>query len=540
MRRAGAAAVLAGVALFAAHALVAPRLVAWTARPALEVEALGPDIVDDPARAGAAGRVREGVRAIEDDDGAAPGLVRHRWIARYRGGVERAVGRVRLVGPLQDVAAPPCGGRLAVGQRLLDDGHAGEGTVAAVVARELTAALRDVDVTGAGDFQRLSKLEVRWASLVAHPYEVGMFGQAALRAPLPMGYLRASAIAHFARVDVPIVVGALPRIDDGELGFTVGVRARLDFDNRVLDWINAKIGGDRLVTRMANGQLDRSLLAALGPPPPLPLPGGRTLTVELCPGRAIEITEGAAAIVPVRWRLGAARAGAAEVRPPAHPPIAWPAVDPSAPLTLDLDLDGLDALAYELWRTGYLDELLASLDLPRRFNEHPLVRELLSLRLAPVTLALPPTLARGEGDRLRLALALAVDVHDGAQVTPAHAWGVLDVGLGGGAPVAAAPAAITSSVELAGLALTCEPAPRRLVPCYADLVASVRDATGDVHATMSDALGGALTALFVDRQLAADGAPAALRITGAQARVVPVGAQAVVRVELAAHLEAPP
>ncbi|HVV83238.1 MAG TPA: hypothetical protein VHE35_09160, partial [Kofleriaceae bacterium] len=106
-------------------------------------------------------------------------------------------------------------------------------------------------------------------------------------------------------------------------------------------------------------------------------------------------------------------------------------------------------------------------------------------------------------------------------------------------PASPAPATIATAVDLAGLDLTCEPRPGLLVPCYPDLVASVRDATGDVHATMSDALGGALTALFVDRELTAGGAPAALSITGARARALPAGDQAIARVELEARLVAP-
>ncbi len=541
--RTGGAAVVAGVGLLVAHAALAPALVAWTARPPLRVAADGPAVVDDPRAAGAGGHPLDGVAAREADDGAAPGLVRHRWSVRYRGGVERAVGRVRLLGPFQDVAAPPCGGRLAVGQRLLDDGHGGPGTVAAVMARELSAALADVDNLAAGSFRRLRGLELRWVTLAQHPFELGMFPAGALRAPLPTGYLRAEAVAVFDRVDVPIVVGALPRVDGASLGFTIGVRARLDFGNRVLDWIKDRVGGDAIVTRIANGQLDTSLLAALGPPPPLELPGGRTLTVELCPDRAVDIVAGSHAAVGVRWRLGGP-VGDARIRPPAHGPIAWPPPDPAAAITLDLDLDGLDGLAYELWRTGALDQLLTELDLPGRFNDHPLVRDLLSVRLAPVRLAWPPTLAAGPGDRLRLALALALDVGDGALTTPAVAWGLLDVGLGGARPAGAAsagagPGAITTTVDIAGLELTCEPRPGLLTPCYPDLVAAVGDATTDVHAAMADALGRALTDLFVDRRLAADAAPAALAITGARARGLRVGAQPLIRVELDARLEPP-
>ncbi len=543
MSRAGAVAVLAGVGLLAAHAVLGPALVAWTARPSLRVQADGPRVVASPAGAGVGGHALDGVVAHEDEDGTRPGLVRHRWSMRYRGGVERTVGRVRLLGPLQDLAAPPCSGRLAVGQALLDDGQAGPGTVSAVLARELTAALADVDNVAAGPFRKLERLQVRWTALVERPFEVSMFPASALRAPMPTGYLRAEAIARFRWVDVPIVVGALPRIDDGTIGFTIAVRARLDFDNRVLDWVNDRLDGDAMVTRLANGQLDTSLLAALGPPPPLELPGGRTLVVELCPDRAVEIGPGSHAAVPVRWRLGGpvGPVGDELIRPPAHGPVTWPPPDPAAALTLDLGLDGLDGLAYELWRTGYLDELLARLDLPRRFNEHPLVAELLSLRLAPLRLALPPTLGVGPGDSLRLAIAAAVEIGDGALVTPASAWGVLDIVLDGARPAAPGVApAIATRVELAGLALTCEPTPGLLTPCYADLVASVRDSTTAVHGAMADALGGALTELFVDRRLSDAAAPAALAITSARGKTLRVGDQAMVRVELAARLEPPP
>ncbi len=546
MSKVGATAVLAGAGLLIAHAALAPALVAWTARPALRVAADGPMVVAEPATAGTGGHTLDGVVALEDDDGDGPGLVRHRWRARYRGGVERVVGRVRLLGRFQDLAAPPCGGRIVVGQRLLDDGHAGPGTVAAVVARELSAALATVDNLAAGRFRKLEGLHLTWTSMLEHPFELGMFPASALRAPTPTGYLRAEAIAVFERVEVPVVVTALPRIDGGQLGFIIGVRARLDFGNRVLDWVNDRLGGNGLVTRVARGQLDTSLLAALGPPPPLELPGGRTLVVELCPDRAVEIVAGSHAAVPVRWRLGNVgnATGDLAIRPPAHGPIVWPPPDPAAALTLDLDLDGLDGLAYELWRTGYFDELLAQLDLPGRFNQDPLVQSLLSLRLGAMRLALPPTLAAGPDQRLRLALAVAVELEDGALITPAQAWGLIDVDLAGrpptGATAATTSSTIATDVDLAGLDLTCEPSPGLLTPCFADLVATVRDATGDVGSTLGGALGDALTALFVDRRLAADLAPAALAITGARAQGRRVGAQAMVRIELDAHLEPPP
>lgn len=523
----GRGAVLVGVALAAAHLAAAPLVERLAARAPLAVETTGPRVVADPATLGPAGALLGG-RADEDDQGAAPGLVRHRWRARYRGGFERAVGRVRLLGPLQDVTAPPCGGRLVVGQRLLDDGHAGPGTVAAVVAHELAHELADLDNVAAGKLRRVSGVSLRWSSLVEHPGELGMFPASALRAPLPTGYLRIEAVLELDRVSVPIVVGALPRIDGGQLGFAVGLRARLDFDNRVLDWLDRKLGADRLVTKVARGQLDASLLAALGPPPPLALPGGRTLTVELCPDRPVDIVSGSHAAVPVRWKLGGPH-GDEAIAPARHGPLPWPAPDPAAALSLDLDLDGLDGLAYELWRTGWLDEQLAALDLPGRFAADPRVAELLTVRLGPPRLTLPPSFAAGPDDRLRLALALGLDVHDGGRATPGVAWGQLDVGL--------AATTDASAVALRGLDLTCEPTPGRLEPCYADLVSLVRDGTGDVGDALTTELLAAVKALFVGRRLATDTAPATLVITDARPLTRTVGGQAMLRVELAATLE---
>ena len=57
------------------------------------------------------------------------------------------------------------------------------------------------------------------------------------------------------------------------------------------------------------------------------------------------------------------------------------------------DEDALNALLYELWRSGYLDRRLAGAGLDRRFNDDPLVTELLSIRISPPRLALPPVIA---------------------------------------------------------------------------------------------------------------------------------------------------
>ncbi len=525
MKAGAGVATLAGLALALGHAFVVPVLLEATARPPLELRWPGPLVADAPAIATAP------TATAESGDGGAPGLVWRRWTVTYRGGVTRAVGAVQLVGPFQDPAAPPCAGRLVVGQRLLDDGRGEPATVAGVIAAELTRELTGSRYLGAGAFRRVEDVRAAWAELASHPRDVALFPRAALAPPAPTGYLRATAVVVFDRVRIPVTIGALPRVDvragAPSLGFVIGVRAALDFDHRALDWLNDRVGGDRLVTRAVSGQLDTALLAALGPPPPLELPGGRQLVVELCPDRPLEIREGAWAAVPLRWRLGgpvAVAAGGPPVRPPARGAARF-AAPAGADLTLDLDLDALNGVLYELWRTGWLDEQLDRAAAHDRFNRDPTVATYLRLRLSPLRLALPPTVRPAGGARLALDLAVRVDLADGPTITPGHAWASLALGLGAG---------LAAEVGVTALELACEPAPGLHRPCYADVVAALRDAAPGAHALLADPLTGALTGLFAARRLSATGAPAALELSNARARVAPDGEA--IRIELDGRL----
>lgn len=519
--RVGGLAALIGVALVAGHAALVPSWVAATSRPALFVDDAPPLVAEvAPIPRPAAG-------AEVHQDGAGPGLVVTRWQARYRGGVTRTIAAPTLVGPFQDVATPPCAGRLAVGQRLLDDG---DGTIAPIVRRELTAALADLDVVGLGRFRRLETLALRWVGLRDHPFDRAMFPAAALRAPQPGGYLRAKATVVFERAKLVVILGAVPRTDGGTLGFTIGLAVHVDVDNRALQWIADRIGVDRLATKFARGQLDTALLAALAPPPPLPLPGGGELIIEPCPDRPVEVVADRYAALALRWRLTApvATEDGVAIRPPRRGPVALPPPRPEAAITFDLDLDGLNGLLYQLWRTGYLDRELDRLDLAGRFNRHPVVASFLTLRLSPVRLALPPVVAPAPPDRLRLDLVTALAIADGAGA-PTEALALAGVALG-----LTGTAGITTEVALAGLELTCRPAPGRLAPCYGDVVDTVRAESGEAPAALGAALSTALTELFVGQRLVTDQAPAELAIVGARAATVAAGAG--VRLELDARI----
>jgi hypothetical protein len=407
----------AGAAIVAAHALALPALERAFARPDLDVTITGGEVARSWSLAGTTPPELGPRLTVELDDAPltaapiGPGLHYLRWTTHYRGGFERRVGAAQLVGPFQDPAHPPCSAHVLVGQRFLDDGHAGPGTVAHAVARELTAQLRGLSQFPIGDFERVSDVHVAWADRAAHPEDLGL-----VRGDDPRTYARATATIEMHRVSIPISVALIPQLVGEELRFLVRVRAHLDFGNRVFDWVSDKFDGDAFATKLAREQVGAGLISALGPPPPLELPGGHTLRFTYC-GQPPLITNGGYASLPLAVAIGDAT-GAARVLPPLLGP-ATAAPPPAAlGLALELDLDALNALLYELWRTGYLDAELDRVGLHRRFNEDPTVQEFLSIRLSAVRLALPPVVsarATPTGPGLRLAAAAQVTIGDGAQ-----------------------------------------------------------------------------------------------------------------------------
>jgi hypothetical protein len=512
----------AGLALFAAHAAALPVLVTECRRDELAVDL----VVGSPAAEELAlhGEVPASIRpavVVRDDDG--PGLHRRRWSIEYRGGFARAVGASQLVGPFQDPAAPPCSGHVIVGQRLLDDGAAGPGTVAAIVARELGANLAGMSVFPIGKFEKLRSLTLSWNRAEATPADRGVVD--AKRAP--HGYIRAHAVVGFARADVPVTVAMIPALVDGKLTFAIKAGARLDFDNRVIQWASDLIGGDRFATSIAQDEIDELLVTVLEPPPPVELPGGRRLVFDYC-GRPPEIAHASHAALPVAVKITGLAAD-----PLILPPSLGPATAPPPPATtrlaLDLDLDALNALLYELWRTGMLDEELAAAGLHDRFNADPTVADFLSIRISPLRLALPPVLT-ATPDRLRMAGELAVTIADGARETTGRVWSSLDFRF------APAPG-VRAAVDVGDLELTCEPRPRHLVPCFGDLVAAIRARAPEVHGTLTETFTGILDEIFVGQRISDDALPAELVVTGVTPQAFLSPPNAKVRLDLAASIE---
>jgi hypothetical protein len=403
-------------------------------------------------------------------------LARTRWSVRYRGGFVREVGATELVGPFQQPGA--CVGRVVVGQQLLD------ASIAPVVGKLIDDELRGENVFPVGDYRRLDKLALRWAQLSAHPDDKPMVGDA------PHGYVRVSARVVFDRVDVPIVVALVP--DGAGVQFRVAARAELDFDNRVVQWVSDKIGGDKLASQLARRQIDNVLVTTLAPPPPFDTGDHQQLQFTYCTG-SIEITEGAYGALP----FAVAFSGT-----PVHVDAPMPAPT-SASLSIDLAPDALNAMLHELWRTGWLDRRLAEAGLDRRFNTDPIVSEYLSVRISPARLALPPVVTPAPGgDKLHLAADARITITDGTKATVGHVFGALDLGF-------------PYSVDVGGVELACEQSPTTLVPCYGDLVAALRDRGPEFHGALTDAFTHLIDQIFVERHL--DGLPADVVIHGARA-----------------------
>ncbi len=105
-----------------------------------------------------------------------------------------------------------------------------------------------------------------------------------------------------------------------------------------------------------------------------------------------------------------------------------------------------------------------------------------------MSLALPPTASPGSATGRSFTLAADADltIRDGATETPAHAFATVGFDVTGGKAVGGD--ALVAQLTLGRLALTCEPKPGLLAPCYGDLVAEM--------AGRADALNGELTRLF--------------------------------------------
>jgi hypothetical protein len=421
-----------------------------------------------------------------------PGLVRKHWRAEYRGGFVREVGATALVGPFQDKpgpspSKPACTGRVVIGEHFLVD------QLQPLMQTTVDAQLRGLDIFPVGKYRRIDKLTLAWAK----------------------GGVHAAARVVFEHVIVPVTVDLVPKVTD-KLAFEIKAHADLDFDNRVLDWISNKVGADKIASQIARDQIKDVLVTTFAPPPPFDLGGGQQLQFTYCDG-PLEIVDGAYGALP----FGVAFTEHAGLRPPKFAVSKRPAPLSSTTLAIDLDVDALNAMLFELWRTGWLDQRLADVGLDRRFNEDPTVTEYLDIRISPVKLALAPVVSPTTN-----GLRLAADARTLIGSTVGRVYGALSFTL----------ETMQPSVDLDDVELSCERTPTLLVPCYSDLVGAMRGRGGEFHGALTSAFTQILADIFVDRHLGASGLPAELVITG----VTPNITGGSLHLELAAKLAPPP
>lgn len=494
-----------GAAIVALHGA----LFAWWV-PDCRRDELAVSIVDQPT-----GETTAAAPDIDDvtvtNDGV-PGLQLTRYSVAYRGGFERSVG-VASLAPRRELSPTGCTGRVVVGQRLLDDGAAGRGTVARELAVALAAELAGETIVGLGEFEYVAGLTLRWTELAKHPEDILWVGNTT-------SYVRATATLIFSRVNIPLQIALVPKITASQLSFEVITVARIEVGNRVLQWITDRLGGDRLATRLARREIDASLVTTLAPPPPFTLPSGEQLTFGYCDG-TIEIVDGTSGALPFRVIVNSPRNGPMFRPAIRHGPARHRPLDPRGALAIDLDLDGANDLLFELWRSGLLDRRLADAGLDQRFNNDPVVSEFLTLRISAPRLARPPVVG-SIAAHLALFADARIAIASEGHTTIGRVWGGLTFAFADRRSKASVPVA----VDLRALELSCErsdpaQAAIALVPCYADLVAAIRDRSDDFHGELSRTFTKLLDDIFVARRISASGLPADLEVEGARVHWVP-------------------
>lgn len=488
-----------GALVFAAHVAALPLLLDRCHQDDLEVRVHGAPAAASFDLRGEVPPSLAGEVAVElsgDPDRA--GLRHVRWTLAHRGGFVRSVGAAQLVGPFQDPAKPACGGRLVVGQAFLDG-------IAPLVKKGIEDSMKGFDEFPVGAFRKVSSAEIRWARFDDTPEDARLFGDLAATAGPTLarlwstdGYARVDVVVELSRVTADVTVALVPRVVEGKLAFELFARADVRYGNRAVDWALDTFRADRYATQVVREQIDDAILQAFDPPPPFELPGGRTLRVDYCPGAHLAMASRQWAALPLGLRFEGPT-GASGILPPRFGPALPPPPAADTSIAFDLDLDTINALLYELWRTGFLDEKLDEAGLDRRFNQDPTVLELLSLRISPLRLALPPVISATPSG-LRMAADLRVSIGDRGAITPARVWGALDVDLTAG----------TTSAGIAELELSCEPEPGLLRPCYGDLVAAMRARAGDARTELSAVLVRILDELFTGQRVSAPDTPAEL------------------------------
>ncbi len=502
MRRVGW---ILGAFVLAAHAALFVLAVDACRRPGLRVE-----VATGTTAAPATKRVV----------GHGPGVERTEWRVRYRGGFERSVGVTRLLGPAQDLDDPPCDVRLHIGQAFLDDGKASPGTVAYFLERELNEALHGEKIWGVGRFEKVSYIAMRWTDARG-------------------GAVRIDLKVRFSKASLPVTIHAMPVIEDRVLRWETETKASVRFQGRARKFFVALFrlqdDADDIATGESTKEVHRvtaRINDALGAPPPVELGDGRALQVVYCdePVRVVDRTMATIpfAIVPLdRGKpLPVHRSRTDE---------SVPALDGAAPLTMDMDLDAINAVLHFLFATGALDEEIERAGVKDWFNEASMVKRFLSVRIDDLRLAMTPDVALHGGPRapFEIAAEARLVLVDGDQRTAARLFGRVAFDLDSDDEGRLRP-----RLHLDELALSCEPSPGILEPCYGAVVEAARRHAPELHGPVADALSVQFDSMLRGRNFGDD--TAYFHVDEARVSVHPAGASGWLRVRLGGRIHSDP
>lgn len=482
-----------GLILAGGSLLALPTVLAGFGRSSLEVHLDAPDLSPDSklhfsAHAPGAFLTLDGVEFTEKAT-VLPGLHQLQWKRRYGGGHSQTAGHTQLVGPFQKPEAPPCSIWLLVDQSFLDDGAAGEGTLAHLLGAQVQRQLRDYKVWPLGKFIAVDSVAASWipwdqtkSSLLKKVYPENA----------PAGHLHLDLTISFESGKVPLIVMVQPRLVEGALKLEIHVSAALDLDSRIYQWVADLFDGSAQAGAVIKRDLRAALRGVLQKPPPLALDSHTSLDFEFCRNERIIFSKKGFVAVPLA--LPVAEGISAPLRPTLGKPLDQAM---QAPLGLDIDQNGLNALLQQLWSSKVLDRYLGD-ELVDAFNEQETVRNFLSLRLAQANFHLPPTLSFKGNDRFELRAAARLELQDGLLKTPARMFTEISFSLGDAKVHADV---LPRNLRFGAIELTCQPKAGILKPCYSDILTQVQHNQEELAEALSNAFTHELRKLVIGRHL---------------------------------------
>lgn len=463
-------------------------------------------------------------------DELAPGLHYGSWTQKYRGGKTRSVGHAQLIGPFQDPQAPPCSTHLLIDQSFLDDGSKGkapsEHTLAHIVRTQIAGELQSIDMWPLGAFQSMGRLSLqwtRWGDKGEHkPWQQRL--RIANPESTPQGHLAIDFTAKFQKGEVPLHLKMTPIIESQSLRFEITVRAKLDLDNRLYQWVADLFDGNDRASKLIKSQIRSELRSLLDKPPPIPLGNGAFLPLEFCQGRQIIFSEQGYAAVPLAIGLGQKLPSPPLLKSTERPT----SLPMDSGLAVEIDENGLNAILHALWASSILDTHLGD-SLVRSFNEQETVQNFLSLRLREAFFHLPPTITLA--DEFHLRAAASVVIEDGESKNDARLFTQISFGLDVLQP---SEQGDSPKLSLRQIELTCLESKARLASCYAGLMGQVRANQAPLQDLLTTSFSRLLTNLLTKREFSDSSTPGRYLLDHVRFR----SAEGRIRAQLFGHAEA--